>query len=660
MKSDKQTKEKIQGPMMLAAQDLVSRGLRVFPVLAGKKHPAVNSFPSEATKKPAKFGQHWNRDTPANIGVSTGNGLVVVDIDTKNGKQGDQAWKNLCDEIGFNPDTFTVRTPNGTHYYFRGEGKNTVSKLGPGIDTRGNRGYVVGPSSVVNGNEYAVINDKEIASFPPALAERLQSTHREAPQDVPETADNPKAIRAATKFLQEDAPLAVEGDGGDQTTLSVAARLKDFGLTRGTALALLLEHWNDRCSGPWSESELEVKVDNAYQYCRANQPGEDDPELMFGDLDLPVNDNRPGAQPKKLLPFMDLAALDGRIIPPREWAVQDRIPLRQPTLLSGHGAAGKSILALHLEAATVLNRDWLGFRPRPGPAIYFGAEDDEDELQRRLAGINEHYGSSFRDLAEGGLYSLSYAGKDALLGVPDKKNIIRRTTLFDRLRDAARDIRPSLITIDAAADVFAGDENNRSQTRQFMGMLRNLAIEANAAVILVVHPSIQGNNSGSGLSGSTAWYNSARAQVHLGSPGSDKKDEPDYSDLRELSFKKSNYSRFGDDPMVLRWHPAGLFLPEQAGDTLEKKENERKVDERFTSLLRRFNEGNRHVGMRPGTSYAPALFAKDAEAKEAKIGRKAFEAAMFRLWTKKQIRIEEYGPPSRKSQRLVEDNQEKA
>jgi hypothetical protein len=39
-----------------------------------------------------------------------------------------------------------------------------------------------------------------------------------------------------------------------------------------TALNLMLQHWNDRCSPPWSPDELQVKVDNAYRYAE-NEPG---------------------------------------------------------------------------------------------------------------------------------------------------------------------------------------------------------------------------------------------------------------------------------------------------------------------------------------------------------------------------------------------------
>ena len=67
---------------------------------------------------------------------------------------------------------------------------------------------------------------------------------------------------------------------------------------------------------------------------------------------------------------------DGATAPEREWVVQDRVPLKNVTLLSGEGGVGKSIVSLHLAVATVLGRDWLSALPTPGPALVVCCEDD--------------------------------------------------------------------------------------------------------------------------------------------------------------------------------------------------------------------------------------------------------------------------------------------
>ena len=52
--------------------------------------------------------------------------------------------------------------------------------------------------------------------------------------------------------------------------------------------------------------------------------------------------------------------------------------------------------------------------------------------------------------------------------------------------------------------MLAGNEIDRSQVRQFVGLMRKLAIAANGSVVLLAHPSLAGISSGTGLSGSTA------------------------------------------------------------------------------------------------------------------------------------------------------------
>lgn len=78
-------------------------------------------------------------------------------------------------------------------------------------------------------------------------------------------------------------------------------------------------------------------------------------------------------EPRPALEWIDMENWDAESRPKRRWHVLDRIPLCQPTLLSGEGSIGKSLLILHLLASTALGRDWLGFLPEPGPSWYLGS-----------------------------------------------------------------------------------------------------------------------------------------------------------------------------------------------------------------------------------------------------------------------------------------------
>jgi RecA-family ATPase len=343
--------------------------------------------------------------------------------------------------------------------------------------------------------------------------------------------------------------------------------------------------------------------------------------------------------------FIDMSHWDAEPVPPRLWSVRDRIPLRQPTLFSGEGAIGKTLLALQLAAAHALGRDWIGMLPEPGPAIYFGAEDDADELRRRIADIAAHYHVSVADLIAGGLHLASFAGKDALLGATNRAGIIEPTTLYRRMHKTVCETRPKTLVIDTSADVFAGNENDRMQVRQFVGLLRRLAIDGNCSVLLCSHPSLTGITSGSGLSGSTGWHNSVRARLFFRTAVTDQGEQPD-PELRELAFMKNNYGPIGAK-VFLRWRD-GVFVPEPGEGSIEKAAAERNAEHLFISLLGRIP----NVSNKGGVSFAPALFAKEPEAIAAKISKEALANTMRRLFAANKLHMEQYGYPSRGTFRI--------
>jgi RecA-family ATPase len=344
--------------------------------------------------------------------------------------------------------------------------------------------------------------------------------------------------------------------------------------------------------------------------------------------------------------FLDMSTWDNCKPPPREWAVQNRIPLRQPSLLAGEGGVGKTILLLQLLCSTALeNGHWIGMVPEPGHTIYLGAEDEADELWRRLYDIAEYYDVKFADMRER-LHVASYAGKDATLARFDRLGRMEPTPLYHRLHKGACDIRPKIIGLDTVSDIFAGNENDRTQVSAFLGLLRNLAMASNSAVIINTHPSLTGINTGTGTSGSTGWHNRVRSRMYF-KPAEIEKGEEIDPDLRVLEFRKNQYGPLGHS-ILLRWRN-GVFIPEPSAGSLEKQAAERRVDDLFLKLLERFICERRNVNHKPGPSYAPKLFAEEPEAKQAKCGKAVLEDAMRRLLLAQKIHLEPYGPKSKQA-----------
>jgi len=283
--------------------------------------------------------------------------------------------------------------------------------------------------------------------------------------------------------------------------------------------------------------------------------------------------------------------------PAQRRIVHERIPRGHATLFSGEGSAGKSTIQLQLSFAIVLGREWLATVRRPGPAIFIDAEDDEEELHRRGDAVLSCYGTTWSAATKAGRHLMSFAGQDAVLAAVNRTGRIEPTPIYERLLEAASDIKPRMISIASAANVFAGNENDRSQVQQFISLLTRMAIVAGGAVQLISYPSLTGINTDTGLSGNTQWHNAVRARSYLRGVKPEAGKQPD-SDLREIVFKKNNYGPITDS-IVLRWED-GLFLPVCGVASLDQAAQESKADEIFLDLLRR-----------PSSNCALALFAKE-------------------------------------------------
>jgi RecA-family ATPase len=367
------------------------------------------------------------------------------------------------------------------------------------------------------------------------------------------------------------------------------------------------------------------------------------PDLAIGKLRVLTprpKANGAGSEPTEALPYLDMSSWDANPAPEREWAVDNRIPMYQPHLTTGHGAIGKSLLELQRAVAHVLGKPWLGMPVRQGPVIYLGAEDEADELRRRLEAILRHYGAKFGDIV-GSLHLLSYVGEDCLLGIPDSAGIIRPTELFHRLLADATKIEPVSLTIDTLTDVYAGNEIDRNQTTQFVKLLQHMAIKARCSVAILAHPSNSGMATGSGISGSTGWHNKVRSRLYMRSPTTAKGEEID-SDVREIQFLKNNYGRQGDS-IQIRWEN-GVFVTESGPASFERIARDRDDEQRFLDLLAKYEGQGRRLSHKVAAKdYAPRVFASE----KGNIGIKRFEQAMERLFERKEIHVASHGPASR-------------
>ncbi|SOD41367.1 bifunctional DNA primase/polymerase [Nitrosovibrio sp. Nv4] len=277
------------------AVKLAKMGFHIFPLLSDRKTPPKGMHFKESATRSVTALVGWFDNTDANIGIFTekfgdDKALIVVDVDVKDGKNGEQTLLKLELE-GFElPETLAQRTANGgRHLIFASDApvRPGANVLGKGLDIRSGGSYIVGAGSVIGSGAYT-IDDTPIADAPDWLIERCRAVKEKSTVEasIVEGVDHDRAATRVIKYLETEAPLSIEGQGGDETAYRVAARCKDLGINESGCAQLMYDHWNERCSPPWAYVALLVKVRNAYEYGHEPQ-GIAAPEAEFKPVPTP-------------------------------------------------------------------------------------------------------------------------------------------------------------------------------------------------------------------------------------------------------------------------------------------------------------------------------------------------------------------------------------
>jgi hypothetical protein len=162
----------------------------IFPC-ARDKTPLVAKGYKAATTDPELIHEWFGKKFPtALIAMPTGavTDTLVIDVDVK-ARDGFATLKKLALEL----DHLTqVQTPSGgSHFYYRLAGlnlRNSAGKLGPGIDTRANGGYIILPPSRPDPKRppYAFVNGSDFFDAPPVppeLLRLLREGHKPKPKE---------------------------------------------------------------------------------------------------------------------------------------------------------------------------------------------------------------------------------------------------------------------------------------------------------------------------------------------------------------------------------------------------------------------------------------------------------------------------------------------
>jgi hypothetical protein len=202
------------------------------------KHPRTRRGLLNATTDPDQVRQWWSRWPTANIGVATGTaaGLLVVDVDLPHGPA---SLVRLEAQHGPLPPTCEQRTGSGGRqllFAHPGGQVGNRTALEPGIDVRGDGGYVVVPPSLhATGERYRWVGRLPPAEPPAWLVAHIDRTRvrprsgmadsRAAAAANPPRDQSHHGLRryAAAALQQELSTLAAAVEGTRNATLNRAA-----------------------------------------------------------------------------------------------------------------------------------------------------------------------------------------------------------------------------------------------------------------------------------------------------------------------------------------------------------------------------------------------------------------------------------------------------
>lgn len=352
----------------------------------------------------------------------------------------------------------------------------------------------------------------------------------------------------------------------------------------------------------------------------------DFPDYGPDDVDVP---DIAEEEPAGLLPVFNPADWQGHRPPDRQWRWDNFVPNFQATLLTGAGAAGKSLATQQMSTCVAMGLPFLGVETKRCPTLYITCEDDLEELHRRQEAICASLGISLES-TRGHLFLLSLQGQIGNeLATFDHEGKMSVAPRYREIEATCLALGVRHVTIDNTAHTFAGNENDRHQVAAFVNLNNGLAQAIGGSVIMVGHP----NKAGDSYSGSTAWENQVRSRLYLEIPKGDE-GAPVDPDMRVLRNEKANYSQRGAE--VTFYWLKGAFVTEQdmpQGTERDMRESAQAGYENklFLDLLDTLTKQKRHVSHAANLpNYAPKLMASMPEAKG--MSKANFARAMERLF----------------------------
>ena len=446
----------------------LARGWCVIPVTRDKK-PLLSAWAEYQRRVPTEreVRAWWARWPGANIAVLTGavSGLIVLDADG-------EAGLGSVRELGLPPTLTAVTGGGGRHYYFKHPGgggtmPNAVRFM-PGLDARGDGGYVVVPPSIhLTGTPYAWENpDTRVAALPSAVLGLLR---KQRPGLQPE--DWGAVLR--------------EGERDSELTRR-AGRLLRLGLSAEECLYILQAVNQARCRPPLPRPQV-AKIARSIAAREAARAG--------------TRNGEPAAGARGQFTILSQQEMLRRYGEDEtEWVISEWLPAASCGLLVAPPGNYKTWILTALAFSVSTGRPFLDRWPvlAPGPVLVVQQEDPWSMLQGRLARMFEQEPPGVAPGADP-RFTLDCRFVDALDCMPvywytDRELHFSDRAVMDALEQRIAELRPRAVLIDplyTAADT----KDYMAGGAQQMLVLKSLRDAYGCSFVVAHHTTVAGAGS---------------------------------------------------------------------------------------------------------------------------------------------------------------------
>jgi hypothetical protein len=364
--------------------------------------------------------------------------------------------------------------------------------------------------------------------------------------------------------------------------------------------------------------------------------------------------------PKPSAPFVlrPRGIIDPAAIPPRRWLGGGQFYQRRTVSTTiAPGDTGKTTLGMVEGVSMQTGRCLLGDFPDEKLRIWIhNGEDSRDELDRKLAAVCLFNNIPLSEVAD---IFLTTASDIPLRVASGYSEIVPDKPLIKCIHEQIGDNKIDVAMFDPLITLHGVPESDNGKMDQVIRIFAAIADAQNCSVSLAQH--VRKGPAGEDYDyrvedarGASAVRDAVRAARVLNRMSEKQAIEVgitphDRAAYIRIDRAKGNYSRSGGETRWLTFDNVDLPQGDSVGvlklwimpgnDGAAAAEISERADAVFLKILRRFNAEGRRASDRKGMNFAPRLFAREREAKEARFGIAALEKAMRRLLNDCRIRM---------------------